>query len=321
MSEKLESYLEEIGHYLAGREEREEILSEIRGHILEKAEREHGEVSDASLDKVISVYGSPRRVAENYLEGAQIIAPAYKRYLARYTSLLFAFHIMLVIIGFLGKKSVMIFPIFVPRMTFFEALAYLPMAFVFDLGLVGIVLYLITRSRRDVRLPWPRLAVEPEKGKKGPAPVWRIIGFLAALAVTVAALVIYLKHHTLFFFSLNFGPETSIFTPQVARLYSLCLLVLLAVNAAVQFSKILVRSPWPDIFKDGISLAVVGILFTNRFELPFAFRASSNLQRWFGINFTIALIVIAVIIAVDLLKNLVAAGRSKMPGPGVTPGF
>jgi hypothetical protein len=319
MSSKLESYLEEIGHYLAGREEREEILSEIRGHILEKAELEHGAVSEVSLDKVISEYGSPRRVAEKYLEGDQIIAPAYKRYLVRYTSLLFAFHTLLVIGGFLGKKSVSFFPIFVPRMTFFEALAYLPMAFVFDLGVVGIVLYLITRSRRDVRLPWPKLAVEPEKGKKGPAPAWRIIGFLAALAVTVAALVIYLKYDTLFFYSLNFGPETSIFAPEVARFYSLCLLVLLAVNAAVQFSKILIRSPWPDILKDGVSLAVVGLLFTNRFELPFAFKASANLERWFSINFTIVLIIIAVIVAVDLLKNLVAAGRRKIPGPGVPP--
>jgi hypothetical protein len=258
-------------------------------------------------------------VAEKYLEGVQIIAPAYKRYLVRYTSLLFAFHIMLVIVGFLGKKSVSFFPIFVPRMTFFEALAYLPMAFVFDLGLVGVVLYLITRSRRDVRLPWPKLAVEPEKGKRGPAPAWRIIGFLAALAVTAAALVIYIRHHTLFFYSLNFGPETSIFATEVARLYSLCLLALLAVNAAVQFAKIFIRSPWPDILKDGVSLAVIGLLFTNRFELPFAFKASPNLERWFSINFTIVLIVIAVIVAVDLLKNLVAAGRRKLPGPEAAP--
>jgi hypothetical protein len=138
--------------------------------------------------------------------------------------------------------------------------------------------------------------------------------------VTVGALVIYLKHHTLFFYSLKFGPETSIFAPEVARLYSLCLLVLLAVNAAIQFAKIFVRSPWPDILKDGVSLAVVGILFTNRFELPFAFRASSNLQRWFSINFTIALIVIPVIVAFDLLKNLVAAGRRRMPRPETAQG-
>jgi hypothetical protein len=40
MSNKLEAYLEEISHFLSGREEREEILSEIRSHILEKAEAE-----------------------------------------------------------------------------------------------------------------------------------------------------------------------------------------------------------------------------------------------------------------------------------------
>jgi hypothetical protein len=40
MSNKLEAYLEEISHFLSGHEEREEILSEIRSHILEKAEAE-----------------------------------------------------------------------------------------------------------------------------------------------------------------------------------------------------------------------------------------------------------------------------------------
>ena len=72
--------------------------------------------------------------------------------------------------------------------------------------------------------------------------------------------------------------------------------------------------------KDGISLAVLGLLFTNRFEHPFAFQASANLERWFGINFTIVLIVIAVIVAVDFLKNLVVLGRRKMPGPDAAQG-
>jgi hypothetical protein len=34
MFEKLEAYLEEISHFLSGRGEREEILSEIKSHIL-----------------------------------------------------------------------------------------------------------------------------------------------------------------------------------------------------------------------------------------------------------------------------------------------
>jgi len=38
MHEKLEKYLEEIGHYLAVNKEKEEILIEIKSHVLEKTE-------------------------------------------------------------------------------------------------------------------------------------------------------------------------------------------------------------------------------------------------------------------------------------------
>jgi len=76
MFEKLEAYLEEISHFLSSREEREEILSEIRSHILEKAELEFGEPTEATLAKVIAAYGPARRVAEKYLDGSSIIAPA-----------------------------------------------------------------------------------------------------------------------------------------------------------------------------------------------------------------------------------------------------
>ena len=64
MSNKLESYLEEISHFLSGRQEREEILPEIRSYILEKAERDLGGATDAAIDKTIAAYGPARRVAE-----------------------------------------------------------------------------------------------------------------------------------------------------------------------------------------------------------------------------------------------------------------
>ena len=60
MSNKLEAYLEEISHYLSGRAEREEILSEIRSHILEKAAAEHGGTGDDAVDRAIAAYGPPR---------------------------------------------------------------------------------------------------------------------------------------------------------------------------------------------------------------------------------------------------------------------
>ncbi|HSQ35286.1 MAG TPA: hypothetical protein VLQ89_04760, partial [Candidatus Binatia bacterium] len=75
MFKNLENYLEEISHFLSGGKEREEILAEIRSHIIEKAERESGSLSEAALEKVIAVYGRPRQVAEKYLEGRPLIAP------------------------------------------------------------------------------------------------------------------------------------------------------------------------------------------------------------------------------------------------------
>ena len=63
MFEKLEAYLEEISHFLSDRGEPDEILSEIKSHILEKAEQEHGKVTETSLDKVIASCGPARRVA------------------------------------------------------------------------------------------------------------------------------------------------------------------------------------------------------------------------------------------------------------------
>ena len=85
MSDKLEAYLEEISHFLSGRAEREEILSEIRSHIMEKAAEGPGEFTEAAIEKAITVFGPARKVAEvdTLDEGRPIIAPAYKRYLVR----------------------------------------------------------------------------------------------------------------------------------------------------------------------------------------------------------------------------------------------
>jgi len=97
---KLETYLEEISHYLSGRAEREEILNEIRSHILEKAASGGGgSLSDEAIAQAIAALGPARRLAERYAEDRPIIAPAYKRYLFRYTTLLFAIHTVLIILA------------------------------------------------------------------------------------------------------------------------------------------------------------------------------------------------------------------------------
>lgn len=60
---KLDAYLEEISHYLSGRAEREEILNEIRSHILEKAASwGGGSPSDEAIDEAITALGPARRL-------------------------------------------------------------------------------------------------------------------------------------------------------------------------------------------------------------------------------------------------------------------
>ncbi len=164
---QLEAYLQEIGHFLSGREEREEILSEIRSHILEKAEKESGGTSDEALDRVVAAYGPARKVAEKYLDGRPIIAPSYRRHLFRYTSVVFAYHMLLTAAAVIFNQDFIVFPlIFVPRLTIIQALMYLPTAFLADLGVVTLVLYFISQSRRDVRLPWPRFGVDLDEVKR-----------------------------------------------------------------------------------------------------------------------------------------------------------
>ena len=175
MSDKLEAYLEEISHFLSGRAEREEILSEIRSHIREKAAEGPGEFTDAAIDRAIAAYGPPRRVAERYAEDRPIIAPAFKRYLFRYTSLLFAVHAAFTVIGVVTGKTFVVFPfLYMPVLSVFDAVMYLPTAFLADLGLVAARPLLRHPERQGRQAPLaedrrrPRRGQAAEEGLLGP---------------------------------------------------------------------------------------------------------------------------------------------------------
>ena len=51
-----------------------------------------------------------------------------------------------------------------PRLDVIEAVMYLPTAFLTDLSIVALVLSLITQSKKNIKLPWPKFAVSvPER--------------------------------------------------------------------------------------------------------------------------------------------------------------
>lgn len=315
MDDKLDAYLEEIGHYLAVAEGREEILNEIRSHILEKAERESGGVSAASLGKVIAAYGPARRVAEKYLDGQEIIAPAYKRYLFRYTGLLFAAHVLLTVIGVVLSQDFVFFPfLFVPRLGPFEAVLYLPTALLADLGLVALILILITRSGKDIKLPWPKLAVDIDEVKPRKGMIPAVLGLLLLLALTAGALFIYLKFGTIFLKKLDLVDFRPLLSPEAGRFYSLALISLWGLGCVGQLVKIF---RWPEginLARNAASLVVMGVVLARPIEGALvAGPDAARFERWLRINITVVVGIIAVILAVEVVKSLVVIGRRRLP--------
>jgi len=322
MSDKLESYLEEISHFLSGKDEREEILADIRAHILEKSAASAegaataGTPDDAAIERAIAAFGPARRVAERYLDQSRpIIAPAYKRFLFRYTTLIFLFHMFLTAVGVIFKKDFVLFPfVFMPKLGVIEALMYLPTAFLTDLGIVTLVLYIITQSGKDIRLPWPKFAVDINEVKP-PVLAERIfIGIAAFIMLGITDFLVYLfiKHGSVFFVNLDLKNLKPLFMPAAGQRLSLILIAMFATSTMALFIKIITKSRWVDIISDVVSLGLIGLVLTQPFENLFAVHIEERLipKIRYGIKFL--LLFIAVMITIDLIKNIVILSRRKL---------
>ncbi len=322
MYKHLETYLEEIGHFLSGPAEREEILAEIRSHIMEKVEQEEGPVREAALGKIMADYGKPRHVAEKYLEGRPIIAPAFTRHLFRYASLLFAIHLVFVVLAVIFKKSFIVFPfLFVPHLGVIGAVLYLPMAFLADFGAVAMVLYFITRSGREIRLPWPRFAVNLDEVK---APAARtlaariatMVGAGIMLALTGVAVNLYIKFQTIFLVSFNLGKFRPLLMPAPGRAASLAVLAMMAAGTIALFIKLFSTSRqlvyWVDTTADAIALVMIGVLLRQQHTTLFAVHIPAEMHSWLHITLTVTLFITALLIAIDLVANLVRLARKRL---------
>lgn len=305
MSKRMEIYLEEISRYLGTGKEKQEILTEIKSHIMEKAEQEFGEVTEETLERIIDAYGNPRKVAEKYMEDYQIIAPTLKGHLLRYTMILFAFHFGLIIVSLIFKTSMAVLPFFyIPKIDSFQALFYLPMAFVFDLGLVGIILYFVTQSRGDVRLPWPKLKlnwpkiIESRKAKSKTIPlIFMLLGY--------AALVwIYWRFGTLFFKTIDFQKTQSLLTPAASQWYSSALLGLVGIAILAYIIKFFTSSEWVNLLRSACQLVILGLVINRPIENPFVEFIYLDLQ----ITANIIIAIVATLVAIDFLKSLIILG-------------
>jgi len=264
MFKKLEAYIAEIDHYLSVREGKDEILEEIKSHILEKAEAESGELDDRSIEKVISEYGKPQNIAKKYLEDTQIISPIFKKHLFRYTGILFAVHCMLIMIALIFSRDIYLFPFFyIPDLGFIQALNYIPMALIYDLGFVGLVLYFVTQKKKDIRLPWPRWKLFESRPVKQDFPKPKFI--LLALMLLGFAVAVYgfIKYKTLFFYSLGNDFPRSLLNPEASFWYSLALLAMFAIAIGSYALRYFYYSYWIDCIKYAFYLAILLTVLNN----------------------------------------------------------
>ena len=302
MYKKLQTYLEEIDHYLALREGKEEILSEIKSHILEKTEQEFGEITESALEKAIAKYGRARQVAEKYMDDVQIISPIFKKYLLRYTGILFAFHFGLTIISLIFGLSMLVFPFFyIPRMDTLQALFYLPMTLVYDFGLVGIFLYFVTQKKKEIKLPWPRIHFRfPEAHEKKPSRP-KIIWLILMLSGFACLIYVFVQYQTVFFLSLNFREPTSLFNPEASKWYSLALITMLGCAIANYIFRFITQSEWINLVRNAAYLLILGLILNNPIKDAFVDFAYFDLKS-LG---TAVIILLAVIFTIGLVKSLI----------------
>lgn len=297
MSERLERYLREIDRYLAVRGNANEILAEIRSHVLEKAEIEHGGIDEGSIEQAIAGYGAPREVAEKYLEGAAIIAPAFKKHLWRYTWVLFAVHFSLTMLAIGTGSSIVMLPFFfIPRMSAAMAFVYVPMAFIADFGLVALVLYIVTQRKRETRLPWPRLFL-PRRPRRRPGALrFAILTLLLAFGVFLV-----IRYQTIFFYTINAGPLRSLLDPVPSLYFSILFLAMLACQVLALGARFIVDSAWVNLARDVVVLTLLWIVWNGPIRPQFPLAAGLDLMYIAG-AFAFCITVIA---AVSFLESLV----------------
>lgn len=262
MNENLEKYLDEISHYLSGGRVSDEILAEIESHILEKAQREYGSVTPESIRKTIAGYGPAQDVAAKYMEGQEIISPKFKRYLFRYTALLFSLHLALTLVAAWFQTSIIALPFFfIPRMGLPTLFIYLPMALVYDFGVVALLLYVITQRGAGARLPWFGVPAG-RRGESGlEKPRRRTLALL--LAIFAVLLAIFLRYRTLFFVSINFGRMESLMSPSASIFFSIVFLAAMACRVVCYWIRFVVNSAWVLVAENVIILLILWVAWNG----------------------------------------------------------
>jgi hypothetical protein len=156
-SPALTEYLEEVAVHLPSRE-RGDVLLELQSHVLDRAEEEAGpDPDEAAIRAVIQRMGDPVRMASAYTGSRFIVGPGVYRAFVVYTAILFASHLLMILVGVATGARIHLFPARIatdgPLPRWFEILGIALHALLFDIGLMVVIFGLASRAGSALRTP------------------------------------------------------------------------------------------------------------------------------------------------------------------------
>jgi hypothetical protein len=185
------------------------------------------------------------------------------------------------------------------------------MIFLADAGLVGLLLMLLTRTRKAVHLPVLNVRRTLTGAYPLRPPRWHYLLLQAAALVGLGYL--YLWFGTVFFTSVNLEWPRSLFTPDASRFYSLLVIALVGLSVLVYAVRFAWNSRWVMVAQHAGSLVLLWLALNYSLEESFVTMPHEVLPSLLTVVFKLIIVIAAVAVAFSLVRQLVMlmAGRLK----------
>jgi hypothetical protein len=186
---ELEKYLDEVSAHLGRWEGREDVLLELRSDVLDRAEDlGEGEITPDAVQRALATMANPAEFALAYRGERYLIGPKLYRAFVIYTGILFAVHIVMIIVATVTGTGIRIFPMNIMSLerphSLFNLFLVAIQALLTDIGLMVLIFAGITRVRGTAALP--RLAFRVPIGL-------RTSSTRAVLALLVAVILTFFR--------------------------------------------------------------------------------------------------------------------------------
>ncbi len=298
----LENYLDEVKTYLVmdNPKKREDLLMEIKSHIIEKAESKYGKSDEEAVKKVIEEYGTPREVGSRYSEEKTIIATHYKNYLFMYTGIAFAIHLGLRLFGLiastLGNEQVSAWE------GLLELVSLIPTTFIFDFGLVALILYFVTKYNNKAELASFSGLVKKGKEEKLSAKIFELV-------ISIAGAIA-------FYYFMRFGPvyisesgaelsEVAFNALEIIKFAFLIGFGLMVINSVSAAIKLVNNSELVEIIFDVVGIIYLYLLLTPAYIGGFASFAGVRLEEINLVAFKGFAVVVSIILVISLVFHVI----------------